>query len=147
MKREPSDFPSADRVVFSGWSGILLPILVFIFLIDSAQANAGTMVNFCGMVTTGTSEYGSCAISSGAMASGTVQQEDGYGDIIFGNITLSDPGPNAVSGTALLAQNNFNFPIFVGPSGSEYGVQQQVKVEAFGGSALPFPRFQMVQTS
>ena len=139
MKLEPSDFPAANRVVFSGWSGILIPILLFIFLIDTAQANAGTMVNFCGMVTTGTSEYGSCALSGGAMASGAVQQEDGYGDIIFGNINLSDPGPNAVSGTALLAQNSFDFPIVVGPSGNVYGVQQQVKVEAFGVFTTTYP--------
>jgi hypothetical protein len=116
MKLKPSDFPARDGVVFSSWCGILIPVLVFIFLIDSAPANAGTMVNFCGMVTTGTSEYGSCAVSGGAMATGTVQQEDGYGDLVLGNINLSDPGPNAVSGTALLAQNNFDFPIsFVGP--------------------------------
>ena len=142
MKFEPSDFPAGPRVVFSGWAGILIPVLVFIFLIHSAPANAGTMVNFCGMVTTGTSEFGSCAVSGGAMASGTVQQEDGFSDLVLGNINLSDPGPNAVSGTALLAQNNFDFPIFfVGPPGGEFpvGIQQQVKVDAFGVFTTTFP--------
>jgi len=68
-------------------------------------------------------------------------------DIICGNINRSDPGPNAVSGTALLAQNNFDFPIFIGPSGCEYGVQQQVKVEAFGVFSTTCPEVQMAQTS
>lgn len=137
-----SSDPIGNRVAFSGGAGILIPILVFIFLIDSAPANAGTMVNFCGMVTTGTSEYGSCAVSGGAMASGTVEQEDGYSDLVLGNINLSDPGPNAVSGTALLALNNFDFPIsFIGPPGGQYpvGVQQQVKVDAYGVFTTTYP--------